>query len=82
VVFDEYHARIVDSTHHAVYGEPHPSARTLRTSNRLPRSPARANVEDVGREILARKLVSAEYRLHKNFNLSAGRLWDLQVTQQ
>jgi hypothetical protein len=57
-VFDEYHARIVDSTHHAVYGEPHPSARTLRTSNRLPRSPARANVEDVGREILARKLVS------------------------
>jgi hypothetical protein len=26
--------------------------------------------------------VSEEYRLHKNFNFSAGRLWDLRVKQQ
>ena len=34
-------------THHAVYGEPYPSAK----ANRLPRSPARANVHDVERDI-------------------------------
>jgi hypothetical protein len=39
-------------------------------------------VQNARTEILAYKpRASEEYRLHRNFNLSAGRLWDLRVKQ-